>query len=398
MLLDFSVKNFGPFANRITLSMQATKGDELSENKLNSSIVKDGILSSTIIFGANSSGKSFVIQAISALKDMVSDLYEIDHEYRWYTPFRLSKETMNAPVEMEIRLIIDDILYDYSISYSHNRIISESLYYYPSKYRTCVFNRNINNEIPFEKGTKELIQMTTVSSSYLSVASRFNDNICGKVYGAINKIVILNNDSSLETIMTCDLADKDPKIKTMVIDALRTADLGIVDFYRSDKMQSDDSKISSGKIMLKHDFTDSNVSDGQKTFPMNIESEGTKQMFGTIGPIANSLDKGNVLLIDEFGSFMHPALTRWIIEQYSSDNNPNGAQLIVNTHDLSLMDIKTLLRRDQIFFTNKDRGSGSSELYSLSDFKGVRKDTDVLKTYLFGRYDAVPNIIARRAR
>lgn len=394
MLLDFSVKNFGPFANRITLSMQATKGDELSENKLNSSVVKDGILSSAIVFGANSSGKSFVIHAISALKDMVSNLYEPDHEYRWYTPFRLSNETINAPVEMEIRLIIDEILYDYSISYSHNKIVSESLYYYPSRYRTCVFNRNINNDIPFEKGIKELIQMTTVSSSYLSVASRFNDDICVKAYSAINKIVILNNDSSLETLMTCDLADKDPKIKTTVIDALKTADLGIVDFYRSDKIHND--RAVSGKIMLKHDFTDSNVSDDQKIFPMNIESEGTKQMFGTIGPIANSLDKGNVLLIDEFGSFMHPALTRWIIEQYNSNNNPNGAQLIVNTHDLSLMDIKTLLRRDQIFFTNKDRGSGSSELYSLSDFKGVRKDADVLKTYLFGRYDAVPNIIARR--
>ena len=80
----------------------------------------------------------------------------------------------------------------------------------------------------------------------------------------------------------------------------------------------------------------------------------------------------------------------FIVKQFADPNNPNGAQLIANTHDISLMDIDELLRRDQIWFVNKDRKTGTSELYCLSDFDGVRKDTDVMRRYLDGRYDAVP--------
>lgn len=99
-----------------------------------------------------------------------------------------------------------------------------------------------------------------------------------------------------------------------------------------------------------------------------------------------------MVLFDEFGSSLHTAISRWIIGQFSAPSNPNGAQLLINTHDLMLMDTEMLFRRDQIYFTNKDRGTGAAELYSLSDFKGVRKDLDVLKSYLSGRFDAIPEI------
>ncbi len=116
-----------------------------------------------------------------------------------------------------------------------------------------------------------------------------------------------------------------------------------------------------------------------------------------MGPIAKALDEGRAVFIDEFGADLHPMLTRWIVGLFNTDANTNGAQLIVNTHDISLMDIKDLFRRDQIWFSNKDRKDGSCEIYSLSDFKGVLKDSDVRQEYLMGRYDALPWMIERHS-
>ena len=101
------------------------------------------------------------------------------------------------------------------------------------------------------------------------------------------------------------------------------------------------------------------------------------------------------MFIDEFGSKLHHELTRWILNLFNSDMNRNHAQLIINTHDLGLMDIKDIQRRDQIMFMRKSREHGFSELYRLVDFKGITKKTNVLKDYLEGRYSAIPNTVRR---
>ena len=149
-------------------------------------------------------------------------------------------------------------------------------------------------------------------------------------------------------------------------------------------------------IWLHHDFPRVDADPHVLDFPLFIESDGTVDIFGMMGPILSALRDGQTIMIDEFGSHLHPMLTRWIVGLFSTKINDMGAQLVVNTHDLTLMDPE-LLRRDQIWFTNKNRLDGSSELYSLSDFKNVRKNSDFQKAYLYGRFDAVPMIIGRRS-
>ena len=148
---------------------------------------------------------------------------------------------------------------------------------------------------------------------------------------------------------------------------------------------------------MKHKYgNDSENAPLEAVFDMDTEeSVGTRYMFGIMGPLVDSLVNGKTLLIDEFGSHLHPLLARWIVEQFSKMNNSNNAQLVVITHDVGLIDTRDLIRRDQIFFTDKNREDGSSTLYCLSDFKGTRKDDQVLKAYLMGRYDAIPLISSR---
>ena len=103
------------------------------------------------------------------------------------------------------------------------------------------------------------------------------------------------------------------------------------------------------------------------------------------------LDTGKVLIIDELDKSLHPYIVKYIVEIFNdSDVNKNNAQLIFNTNDTNLLDLE-LLRRDQIWFTEKNPNTGESSLYALDDFS-VRKSENVEKGYLLGRYGAVPFI------
>ena len=120
------------------------------------------------------------------------------------------------------------------------------------------------------------------------------------------------------------------------------------------------------------------------------ESNGTKRLF-TYGPVLkNALENGKTIIIDEIDNALHPAMTKSLIEMFQNPNiNKKSAQLIFNTHEISLLDLN-LFRRDQIWFTELNSLNRSTELYSLAEIKSVRKDENYGKGYISGRYGAIP--------
>lgn len=405
MLRDLTVKNFGPFKGQVTLSMDRSALKDTQETVIPCG---KGILSSAIIFGANAAGKSYLIKALASLKRIVFAPFAEIECYPWYQPFRLSKDSLESPVEIRIRMVIDGISYDYRISYLRNEISSESLCYYPKGRRVRVFVRTGPKE--FDCGDDAIIGRTNQCSSYLAVASQFNDKVCSIVHHYIvRKIIVLEGSTDSLVNRCCTYIADDPVKKQFAIQALRTADLGISDYSYEDmkvpvaSIEGMASRVSdanpemivSRKIALKHDLQTEGVGEDQTLFPMSIESAGTKALFGLVGPLVDALLNGSVLVVDEFGSSLHPLISRWIIGQFSNMPNRNNAQLIVNTHELELMDITNLVRRDQIWFVNRDRKTGESDLYSLADFNDVRRIKSLSHAYLIGRFDAVPKIRAR---
>lgn len=408
MLLDFTVGNFGPFRDDATLSMNATTVSEHPENLLNRDAAGKDLLSSAIVFGPNAAGKSYFLNAVLFLKRIVKTV-DGNISPSLYMPYRLTKAGRESPVRMRIRLILDGILYDYSINYMSGTVVSESLYHYPKNRRAKVFVRTGPSE--FTDAKKSIITMISPGKTYLAMASVGADKICSIVRNAIIRdlIFIGVNIDSMAT-KACRFADKDSGRRMMMIRALGTADLGINDFsYEEERIPLNEVKnkippevyedihektdtLSKMKISLRHEYRNPDIGEEDSIFPIELESVGTKFMFGLMGPMIDSLEKGKVMFIDDLGVHLHPMLTRWLVKLFSRENNPNGAQLVANTHDIGLMDIDGLLRRDQIWFVNKSREDGSSELYCLSDFEGVRKDTDVMRRYLDGRFDAVPAV------
>ena len=122
----------------------------------------------------------------------------------------------------------------------------------------------------------------------------------------------------------------------------------------------------------------------------NFESNGTNKVISFSGPLFNTLLKGKVLFVDELDAKLHPILTRAIVRLFmDKETNPKGAQLVFTTHDTHLID-KYYLRRDQVWFTEKD-ATEASDLYSLFEFK-ERNDRNFEKNYIQGRYGAIPFI------
>ena len=146
------------------------------------------------------------------------------------------------------------------------------------------------------------------------------------------------------------------------------------------------------KIISSHrQFDEEGRESGNVSFPFNKnESEGTIKYFSLAYPIIDALDNGKRVIVDELDSKLHPLLVRKIIMLFnSSTTNPKGAQLLFTTHDTYLLGAG-LLRRDQVWFTQKD-GLGATSLYSLAEYK-VRSNAAFDRDYINGRYGATPII------
>ena len=181
------------------------------------------------------------------------------------------------------------------------------------------------------------------------------------------------------------------------------ADFGIQDiFERSIKPEDIDENSHNSKMKVIYGENFDYIStkrviydqEGKLLFENNWtmyfnESEGTMKLFNYSGVVIDALNNGNALILDEFDTRLHPMLTKKLVEMFNSPIlNKNGAQLVFVTHDTNLRD-NSLLRRDQIYFTEKNKMQ-ETVLYSLADFKGVRNDASYEKDYINGKYGAVP--------
>ena len=396
MIVEFTVCNYGPFRDPTTLSMEASALKDNDDAVVCKDITKNGILTSVTIFGPNASGKSFLFKAVSALISVIGKRRTPNEMIAPYNPFKADKDSIGKPTTFRINMLIDRVRYDYSISYTNERVYSEELTSYPNNYPVELFKRK------YSEKNQKLIEpdKLTDTTSYLLSASQYNDRECNKVLEEIMNIMVIG-DLSMPIGVSLAILYKEPKLRPMLMDALDAADLGVTDirltkkkaqFNIADQEESEQEIIEAG---ITHRFEREDGSSFDMILPLKHESNGTREMLSVMVPITKCLNSGGTIFIDEFGSKLHHELTKWIMNLFNSDLNRNDAQIIVNTHDLGLMDIGEVQRRDQILFTNRNRETGASELYRLIDFRGITKKTKVLRDYLDGKYSAIPYTVRR---
>ena len=408
MLIEFSVKNFMSFKDKVTLSMEKGNGLENSDNFINTDYGE--ILKTASIYGANASGKSNLIKAFTCAIIMVrnSNLITVEGKWDFIKPFMFDDE-LNNICEFEFIFIYNEVKYKYSFSTDSTKIYNESLDAYYTQKPTNIFKRiNTNNyEFNSDKKILEPISLKTNDNKlFLNTATNWNYDKTKDAYlWFINSI---DTFDTFDRITDSDiiLYSKDNNLKEFSLKLLNEADVHIKDFniYFNESNKDDFDilipninrtngtfKITEVKILLEHEIVDSK--NNLKTYKLNFsdESSGTKVLFAIAPFLKRAFESNKIIIVDELEKSMHPKLIEFIISLFNNTNiNKVGSQLIFTTHVTNLLNIQ-IFRRDQIWFTEKDPNSGLSKLFPLDSFS-VRKDENIEKGYLNGRYGAIPFI------
>jgi len=413
MLISFSVSNFRSISKKQTFSLQTVgKVRELPKNVIQ---FKDTeLLRSVIIYGRNASGKSNLLLAMDTLKKLVVEPEtELSHAYN---PNKLCMSDKNKPVWFELVFIADDgIKYKYDLAFDAIKILKESLYYYPEKKPAKLFVRETGKKISlgssFQGSIEDIEETLYPHDTFLSrVAFHkieklvnpfifFSRHFITHSFSLQEKVLLAHFENSITNIYLPHHLENISKL-------LRIADTGITSIEIKDFKEEEfnfppdmDEKtrkriISKNrfKVMTHHEIFDENdkVVDSVK-FGIDEESAGTIKLLSLGSIMLDCLNDGDVLFVDELDKSLHPILTRAIINIFNNPKtNPKNAQLIFASHDVSLLN-SGLFRRDQIWLAEKDF-KGSTEYFSVADFKGIRMDIPLEKHYMNGAFRGTPVI------
>lgn len=412
MLVDFNAKNFRSFNERQDFSLVKSKSDEHLNNSFNINENSNfSLLKTAAIYGANASGKSTFLKALSTMKRMVTGNYQRGDKLP-VVPFKLNSSTINQPTEFEITFIVDNIRYQYGFSASSTQIYDEWLFAYPKNHAQKWFERIWNEEnksydwkfSSFLLGSKQIwLQSTRENALFLTTAVQLNSEQLKPIFDWFNDALHFANSDRFDPIFTANLCENGRKK-----DVLRF--LKMADFHISDiKIETTEFNIAElpedmseplkdflsqslkgeKKLQLKTIYVDNNG----KAVPFNFhdESGGTQKFFAFAGPILDVLKNGYVLCVDELDVKLHPKLVQFLVELFhSKESNPKNAQLIFTTHETSIL-TQDVFRRDQIWFCERSKEQ-ASVLYPLSDFSPKKGKENLELGYLSGRYGALPVI------
>ena len=429
MILKFSVENFRSFGREMTLDLYASNGIKDLPGK-GVSVIGSGpssfkVLNAVSLYGANSSGKSNLLRAISTMRRMVLDSVRLnDDESLPYDPFVLSTREPQ-PTRFEITYYDSTTrgIYTYGFEYTEQVIVTEWLQAkWPGRSEKRLIDRTpdgINlDTTSFEEGLRARDTLVLNKNRlFLSLAGQAGGEISNSVINWFrrNLRVISGIQDTYSKYTRKRVADS-PEAKLRVQEFICKMKLG---FERFDVEKVDFESLPGLPkefiAQYKRDpyiqvYSAHNVYDENgtvvRTEMLDLdeqESAGTNKVFALSAPLLEALDEGMTLVVDELDSKMHPLLSRRLVEMFNNpEENPHGAQLVFTTHDTNLLS-NEVLRRDQIWFTEKDAVENTG-IYSLLKVHerseklshAPRNDSNYQKNYIQGLYGAVPWITSER--
>mgnify|MGYP000885980016 CR=1 FL=1 len=420
MLLQFYFSNYRSFEGEGILDMRASGSNELSSHIRNT--LNEKVLPVTAIYGANASGKSSAFKAFFFMRHLVIFSLAFS-EGEKENPFNKLKvdtfkfsENREKPSEFEINYIDKkgkkELYYNYGFKIDNSGILEEYLAYNTktgvkrNEDYTYIFKREKNQKLHLDSSIEKFRENLEISlkdkTLLVSLGASLNIDRLIQVQGWFMNTKTIDFSNSFnnmlrENILPSKLSETE-EIKKNLVSFINSFDDSIIDIEVEKISAIDENDSDNYRVFAIHK-SDKGISTAR--ISMNEESSGTKKMFSLYQTLLDVLEKGVVFFADELDIKLHPLLMRNIILTFTDkEKNPNNAQLIFTTHNTIYMDMN-LLRRDEIWFVEKD--NGVSKLYSLDDItneKGekVRKDSNYEKHYLLGNYGAVPylkNLLGR---
>ena len=413
MLLQFYFSNYRSFEGEGILDMRASGSNELSSHIRNT--LNEKVLPVTAIYGANASGKSSVFEAFQFMALCVLESLSFSDDNK-KNPYKLKvdsfkfSESREKPSEFEINYIDKkgkkELYYNYGFKIDNSGILEEYLVSNTktgvkrNEDYTYIFKRERNQKLYLDSSIEKFRENLEISlkekTLLVSLGAKLNIDEFIRVRTWFINTEVINFSNSLygaflENILPNNIIESE-EVRRNLVSFINSFDDSIIDIEVEKISAIDENDKDNYRVFTIHK-SDKGTSTAR--ISMNEESSGTKKMFSLYQTLLDVLEKGGVFFADELDIKLHPLLMRNILLTFTDkEKNSNNAQLIFTTHNTIYMDMD-LLRRDEIWFVEKD--NGVSNLYSLDDItneKGekVRKDSNYEKHYLLGNYGAIPNL------
>lgn len=425
MIVKLSVENFGPIKEKQIISFEADNSDHLEESYV-INIGSYRLLKLALIYGANASGKTTILNAMNFLRQLVLNPKGKKTDELEFDPFLFDPLTPGLNTVFSIEFLQNEIKYFYEVEFSKKAIVSEELYFYKPN-RANLFKRKTNLESQFTEltfGSK--VSVNKVYKKTLESNTLWNNTVLGGFLKTnielfeLKEVIdwfknflkpVVYSKTQLEGFVTSQI-NKGKIARTDVVSILRSADFNISDiiidenwqvvpedlvkFLRKQvKVSREHEEIkeleNKGKLKSVNIDFEHTINDIKYNLPLNQESQGTRRYYGFAGLLALLVKSSTVFPIDELEASLHPDLFLHFIISFIL--NSKNSQIIATTHNREILGNNDVFRKDAIWFTDKD-DDGATEIYSLADFDSsvVRNTTNVLNAYKTGKLSAAPNL------
>ncbi len=422
MISEFRAKNFFSIKQEQCLSFEAT-ADKSRRNEYCYKL-KDGthLLKIAIIYGANASGKSNILMALSYFRDLMIEVPKDKSEETGITPFLLDNTSRKEKTEFSMAFYVEEEKYILSVSLDEHRIYSETLVYYPGTQPAKLYERIYNeqtdssevvfgNKLGLSKQSQLAITGNTINNCTVLAAFGKSNAELSKLNGVYNFFYTnFNTPLHPRTILEgyirrCLDTDKDDCLRKFLISFMKASDFNIsnIELQEEEEQITPDlqkiiqgsaipekakeemfkaGKITTTELLFKHE-----TDNGEFSLEEQAESRGTIRFMGMAIILYKLLRKQKILCIDEIETSLHYELLSYLIKVFLANSSEKGSQLIMTTHDINLLS-ENFIRRDAVWFTHKD-SCGETNLTRLSSL-GLHKNVSPYNAYRQGKLVDLP--------
>lgn len=402
MIAEIKFKNMFSFRDETVLSFEADKSKDLESYHVVELAPDVKLLKLAVIYGANASGKSNIIKVCDFIRSFITCTPLNKAELIKIVPFLLNRTSKEQASEFSVSFYAMNgdkaIRYVYSVLLETTHIVRETLIYYLSQQPATVFERSMENNVSSikfgqkvkistaakEEITLKCLPNMSVFAAYMQVNTNIAEMETALQYLTKQMMPAIVPTSSLSRY--AEEAIKKETTKEYILRYLQEADFNI------SNISSKEQETKKGVVnytMYQHKVSSGLGGNDYYEFPELYESDGTIRTFGLASQIQNSIGSNAFLAVDEIESSLHPKLIEYMIERFLKESKQ--AQLLLTTHYDGLLGEEDLLRKDNIWFAEKNT-DGASVLYPLTDFKGLNRISSLQKAYKFGKFGAVPNL------
>lgn len=395
MIQEIKIKNFLSFKDEVRFSFDASNDKFAEDCQVVQVNENTRLLRFAVVYGYNASGKSNLLKAFKFLKDFWFENKINLKEKTGVVPFKLDAHTPKEHTRFELFFFVGSIRYNYQLELDSNVVYLEKLSYYKTTQPIKLFVREFKDnqsvisygsDVKVNGAVKNLIAANCLNNmSFFAARNKANANI-PLIDDAKDWLDVSVMPSVLPTFDMTSLAyyvlNKDEDFRKYILDFLGEADFNVTNIL-SDEINNGDIKTD-----FEHTVENERGTEIYKLSPEEKEeSMGTMRTFGLESHIFSSLKYNLFVPIDEIESSLHPQLIEKILYEFLRKTD-SRSQLLVTTHYDGLLDlVDDLIRKDSVWFTEK-QNTGATDLYKLTDFRGVNRLSSIRDAYRNKRFGA----------